>query len=59
MYLKNNYIAVTGGSAHYDLLISIISLREKLIKYLAKQTKFYALPVSAVVWERRRDADNS
>jgi len=28
MYLKNNYIAVTGGSAHYDLLISVISLRD-------------------------------
>jgi len=62
MYLKNNYIVVTGGSAHYDLLISVIthqSARHKLIKYLAKQTKFSALLVFAVAWERWRNADNS
>jgi len=32
----------------------ICFLWRQLIKYLAKQTKFYVLPAFAVAWERRR-----
>jgi len=53
--LSPQYLNVNQCQVVLNKQQHICFLWRQLIKYLAKQSKFYVLPVFAVAWERRRD----